>query len=108
MPIKNQYRPKRVLHPGVFLGEKLEEENLTIFELAERIGCEASMLQEILHLTHDITEALAKSLENELNIPERFWMNSQNLYNDYIVQKRRKLLSRKRNGKAAAPSKTTS
>ena len=77
MPTRNQYTPQSVPHPGETLAEKLEEMNIGPKEFAIRTGKPEKTITAILKEESSITPDMAAVLETVLNIPARFWLNSQ-------------------------------
>lgn len=67
----------RAVHPGEILSEELKERGIKQKELAERIGIQASHLNEIIKGKRSFTVAIAMALEKELGIPYDSWMRMQ-------------------------------
>lgn len=67
----------RAVHPGEILSEELKERGIKQKELAERIGIQASHLNEIIKGKRSFTVAIAMALEKELDIPYDSWMRMQ-------------------------------
>ena len=70
-----------IIHPGETLAEVIRDRNLSLKELANKTNLNENYLKSIINGENNITKALAKRLENTLNIEEQFWINLQNIYN---------------------------
>ena len=57
-----EFKPNYAIHPGVFLREEMEAMNMTQKELAEKLGCSPSIVNEILHEKRKINADIAVRL----------------------------------------------
>lgn len=75
-----------IIHPGVSIKEKLEENNMNQEELAERIGFSAKHVSEVVNGKKGISPRFAKGLEYIFGIKAMFWMNLQGIYDKEILE----------------------
>lgn len=83
-PIVNQYQPNVVSPPGETLLETLQEREISINELAAKIGISELAIAEIIRGQAPITAEIALQLEQILAIPARFWQNRERHYREYL------------------------
>lgn len=80
-------------HPGVVIKDELMARNITQRRLAEMIGMQPTMLNEIIRGKRPISAAIALSLEKALDVPAEFWIKFQYQYElDIVRQKERTIL----------------
>ncbi|MEO8664813.1 MAG: HigA family addiction module antitoxin [Ignavibacteria bacterium] len=85
---KIKYDPDTFTHPGETLSEKLSEMKIGPKEFAIRANKPEKTISEILSGNSSITPDMAIQFEKVLKIPARFWINSQNLYNEFVARKK--------------------
>ena len=78
--IANNLTPSMPIHPGETLREELEERGLTQTRLAEEIGVQVSLLNELINGKRSFTIEYAMLLEAALGISADFWINLQTRY----------------------------
>ena len=74
---KNRMRP---VHPGEYLAEELESDNLTVESLAEALGINHVYLNEVIDGKRDIDAELALRLARYFGSSAEIWMDLQSLY----------------------------
>lgn len=79
----------RVHHPGEVLGEKLEEMGMSIKEFAVRATKPEKTIIAVINGSSSITTEMAVSFEAVTKIPASFWLRNQQLYDEYMVRKKR-------------------
>ncbi len=89
MDIRNQYFPSIVFHPGETLEEKLEEMGMSKKEFALRTGKPEKTIIAIIKGNSSVTKDMAFKFENVTKIPVRFWLNSQQAYDEFIAKEKR-------------------
>lgn len=89
-PVKNEYNPDRVTHPGVTLSEKLDELEMGPKEFAVRTGKPEKTISMILTGRSSITPEMAVLFEDVLKIPADFWLNRQKQYSEAQARIKRK------------------
>ena len=70
-----------ILHPGMSIKEKLEENNMKQEELAERTGFSAKHVSEVKKKKKGISPKFAKALEYVFGVKFTFWLKRQKLLN---------------------------
>ena len=84
---EKEFKPIISFHPGVTLGNKLDEMGMSMDEFAKRIGEPEKTIQGIVRCVYSVDERLATSLEMGTGIPVHFWLAKQKNYNEYISRK---------------------
>ena len=79
----------RVHHPGEVLDEKLEEMGMSIKEFALRATKPEKTIIAVINGNSSITTEMAVSFEAVTKIPASFWLRNQQLYDEYMVRKKR-------------------
>lgn len=69
-----------IIHPGISIKEKLEENNMKQEELAERIGFSVKHVSEVINGKKGISPKFAKALEYVFCVKSTFWLNLQAIY----------------------------
>lgn len=80
--------PDYVAHPGVFLGDELEERELTQRELASLMGRPQQVVSEIVRGKRSITPETALQLERALGMRAVVWMDLQSAYDLHLARQR--------------------
>lgn len=75
-----------ILHPGISIKEKLEENNMNQEELAERTGFSAKHISEVINGKKGISPKFAKALEYVFGVKFTFWLNLQAIYDKEIIE----------------------
>lgn len=83
-----EFKPNYAIHPGVFLREEMEAMNMTQKELAEKLGCSPSIVNEILHEKRKINADIAVRLEEALYSPASYWLLLQAIYDEVIARQK--------------------
>lgn len=79
--IANNLTPSHPTHPGEVLREELECRGITQTCLANEIGIQTSLLNELVNGKRDFSIEYAMLIEAALGIDADFWMNLQYAYN---------------------------
>ncbi|MBQ7634320.1 MAG: ImmA/IrrE family metallo-endopeptidase [Bacteroidaceae bacterium] len=80
MAKRGEINVKDIIHPGFILGMELKSRNLTQKNFAAQIATQQSHLSEIIKGKRNITDQLAKKLEDALSIPAEHWIRMQAEY----------------------------
>jgi HTH-type transcriptional regulator / antitoxin HigA len=80
--------PDYVAHPGVFLGDELEEREMTQRELAALMGRPQQLVSEIVRGKRAITPETALQLERALDIRAAMWMSLQSAYDLHLARQK--------------------
>lgn len=76
---------KRMIHPGKYLNELLEQERMTQKELSIRTGMTEKHVSTIINGKKNISAAFAKKLEYALPKPMSYWMKLQAQYDNDVL-----------------------
>lgn len=88
MANKNQYNPRNVSHPGVTLGAKIQEMEMSVREFAVRTAKPEKTILAVIRGNSSITPDMAVIFENVTQIPAHFWMARQRNYDEAMARKR--------------------
>lgn len=83
-----EFKPNYAIHPGVFLREEMEAMEMTQKELAEKVGCSPSVINEIIREKRKINAEMAVRLEEALYSPASYWLRLQALYDEVIARQK--------------------
>lgn len=78
-----------VYHPGVTLDEKLEEMGMSVKEFAVRVSKPEKTIFAVINGSSSITTEMAVSFESVTKIPASFWLRKQQMFDEYMVRKRK-------------------
>lgn len=84
--IANNLTPFEPTHPGELIKDELESRQLTQAKLAESIGVNPSLLNEIIKGKRGVNTEMALLLEAALDLPADLLLNLQSDYNMQIVK----------------------
>ena len=73
--------PSNLIHPGEYIKDEILSRGITQRQLAEKIGMQPSVLNEIINGKRSINIEFAMLLEAALGIDADIWIRLQNLYN---------------------------
>ena len=79
----------KVHHPGETLDEKLKEMGMSIKEFAIRVSKPEKTIFAVISGKSAITPEMAVSFETVTKISASYWLNKQQMYDDYVVRKKR-------------------
>ena len=67
-------------HPGQYIGELIEDYNMTQKEFAAKLGVSPKMIRKLVKGEQSISNEIAQKLEKLTNISMKTWLNLQNAY----------------------------
>ena len=73
--------PGILIHPGEYIRDEISARGVTQRQLAEKIGIQPSILNEIINGKRSVNIEFAMLLEAALGIEADIWIRLQNLYN---------------------------
>lgn len=79
--IANNIEPYEPTHPGEFLREEIECRGITQTRIANEIGVNVSLINELINGKRDFTIEYAMMIEAALGIDADFWINQQANFN---------------------------
>ena len=75
-----EYKDLIAFHPGQYIGELIEDYNMTQKEFAEMLGVSPKMIRKLVKGEQSISNEIAQKLEKLTNISMKTWLNLQNAY----------------------------
>ena len=84
--VANNLTPFEPTHPGELIKDELEANNITQAKLAESIGVNPSLLNEIIRGKRAVNTETALLIEAALNIPAELLLNLQSDYNMQVAK----------------------
>ena len=91
----NEYQPDAVSPPGETLLEIIEDQGMTVAELAERTGIAPATIYEIINGDVSITPEIAAQFERVLGASADFWSSHELQYRTHFARYRRGIPIRK-------------
>ena len=76
----NEYKDLIAFHPGQYLGELIEDYEMTQKEFAENLGVSPKTISKLVKGEESISNEIAQKLEKFTNISMKTWLNLQNAY----------------------------
>ena len=81
-----EYKDLIAFHPGQYLGELIEDYEMTQKEFAERLGISEMKLGKLVNGEESISNDIARKLAKITNISIITWLNLQNAYDVKIAE----------------------
>ena len=75
-----EYKDLIAFHPGQYLGELIEDYEMTQKEFAEHLGVSPKTISKLVKGEESISNEIAQKLEKFTNISMKTWLNLQNAY----------------------------
>lgn len=75
-----EYKDLIAFHPGQYLGELIEDYEMTQKEFAENLGVSPKTISKLVKGEESISNEIAQKLEKFINISMKTWLNLQNAY----------------------------
>ena len=75
-----EYKDLIAFHPGQYIGELIEDYNMTQKEFAEKLGVSPKMIRKLVKGEQSISNEIAQKLEKLTNISMKTWLNLQKAY----------------------------
>ena len=75
-----EYKDLIAFHPGQYIGELIEDYNMTQKEFAEKLGVSPKTVSKLVNGEQSISNEIAQKLEKLTNISMKTWLNLQNAY----------------------------
>ena len=81
-----EYKDLIAFHPGQYLGELIEDYEMTQKEFAERLGISEMKLGKLVNGEESISNDIARKLAKVTNISIITWLNLQNAYDVKVAE----------------------
>ena len=75
-----EYKDLIAFHPGQYLGELIEDYEMTQKEFEENLGVSPKTISKLVKGEESISNEIAQKLEKFTNISMKTWLNLQNAY----------------------------
>ena len=75
-----EYKDLIAFHPGQYIGELIEDYQMTQKEFAEKLGVSPKTVSKLVNGEQSISNEIAQKLEKLTNISMKTWLNLQNAY----------------------------
>ena len=75
-----EYKDLIAFHPGQYIGELVEDYNMSQKEFAEKLGVLPKTISKLVKGEGSISNEIAQKLEKLTNISMQTWLNLQNAY----------------------------
>ena len=75
-----EYKDLIAFHPGQYLGELIEDYEITQKEFADNLGLSPKTISKLVKGEESISNEIAQKLEKFTNISMKTWLNLQNAY----------------------------
>lgn len=75
-----EYKDLIAFHPGQYVGELIEDYEMTQKEFAENLGVSPKTISKLVKGEESISNEIAQKLEKFTNISMKTWLNLQNAY----------------------------
>lgn len=81
-----EYKDVIAFHPGQYIGELIEDYQLTQKEFAEKLEVSPKTISELVNGEESISNDLAQKLEKLTNISMKTWLNLQASYDGKVAK----------------------
>lgn len=81
-----EYKDLIAFHPGQYIGELIEDYQLTQKEFAEKLEVSPKTISELVNGEESISNDLAQKLEKLTNISMKTWLNLQASYDRKVAE----------------------
>ncbi|MBZ1354259.1 HigA family addiction module antidote protein [Streptococcus sp. LPB0406] len=81
-----KYKDLVAFHPGQYIGELIEDYQMTQKEFAEKLGLSPKAISKLVNGEESITNDIAQKLAEFTNISMKTWQNLQNFYDAKVAE----------------------
>lgn len=81
-----EYKDLIAFHPGQYIGELIEDYNMTQKEFAEKLGLSPKTINKLVNGEESISNDIAQKLEKLTNISMKTWLNLQASYDRKVTE----------------------
>ena len=75
-----EYKDLIAFHPGQYIGELIEDYQMTQKEFAENLGVSPKTISKLVKREESVSNEIAQKLEKLTNISMKTWLNLQHAY----------------------------
>lgn len=73
-------------HPGQYIGELIEDYNMSQKEFAEKLGLSPRTISKLVNGEESISNDIAQKLDKFTNISMKTWLNLQTSYDTKVAE----------------------
>lgn len=81
-----EYKDLIAFHPGQYIGELIEDYQMTQNEFAEKLGESPKMISKLVNGEESISNDIAQKLEKLTNISMETWLNLQASFDRKVAE----------------------
>lgn len=81
-----EYKDLIAFHPGQYIGELIEDYQMTQNEFAEKLGESPKMISKLVNGEESISNDIAQKLEKLTNISMKTWLNLQASFDRKVAE----------------------
>ena len=81
-----EYKDLIAFHPGQYIGELIEDYQITQKEFAEKLGVAPRTISKLVNGEDSISNDIAQKLEKLTNISMKTWLNLQAFYDRKVAE----------------------
>ena len=81
-----EYKDLIAFHPGQYIGELIEDYQITQKEFAEKLGVAPRTISKLVNGEDSISNDIAQKLAEFTNISMKTWQNLQNFYDAKVAE----------------------
>ena len=81
-----EYKDVIAFHPGQYIGELIEDYQMTQNEFAEKLELSPTIISKLVNGDESISNDLAQKLEKLTNISMKTWLNLQASYDRKVAE----------------------
>ena len=81
-----EYKDAIAFHPGQYIGELIEDYQMTQNEFAEKLELSPTIISKLVNGDESISNDLAQKLEKLTNISMKTWINLQASYDRKVAE----------------------
>ena len=81
-----EYKDGIAFYPGQYIGELIEDYQITQKEFAEKLGLSPKTISKLMNGEESISNDIAQKLEKLTNISMKTWLNLQDLFDRKVAE----------------------
>ncbi len=81
-----EYNDKMAFHPGYYIKEIIDDENITQEDFAKRLGTTPKNLSILIRGEQALSIDMASKLSRLMNTSVTYWLNLQNAYDALVAE----------------------
>lgn len=81
-----EYKDAIAFHPGQYIGQLIEDYQMTQKEFAEKLGVSPKIVSKLVNGEQSISNDIAQKLAKFTNISKKTWLSLQNSYDKKVAE----------------------